>query len=199
MIWARWYPPEASNYAGGIRPCNGLAGLGEINDEELDRLDFGIRDFSCDGVWSSSFDTYIFGVTKDVPPTEEDGYIAPKKGPTWDGKNHGWKDKNGNIWVPVPDGSRDAHGGGHWDVQDKLGRGYVNRYPGGKERAGGGKRPSIPKIQISGSNVSSESIETGVRIAGILFGTWVVVKWGAAIALTPETGGTSLVLAGVTP
>ena len=43
MIWARWFPPEPSNYAGGIRPCNGPAGLGEINDEELDRLDEEVR------------------------------------------------------------------------------------------------------------------------------------------------------------
>ena len=43
MIWARWFPPEASNYAGVVRQCNGPAGLGEINDEELDRLDEEVR------------------------------------------------------------------------------------------------------------------------------------------------------------
>ena len=43
MIWARWFPPEASNYAGMVRPCNGPAGLGEINDEELNRLDEEVR------------------------------------------------------------------------------------------------------------------------------------------------------------
>ena len=43
MIWARWYPPEASNYAGVVRPCNGPAGLGEINDDELNRLDWELE------------------------------------------------------------------------------------------------------------------------------------------------------------
>ena len=43
MIWARWFPPEASNYAGGVRPCSGPAGLGEVNDEELNRLDWELE------------------------------------------------------------------------------------------------------------------------------------------------------------
>ena len=42
-IWDRWYPPEPSNYAGGVRPCNGPAGLGEVNDEELNRLDWELE------------------------------------------------------------------------------------------------------------------------------------------------------------
>ena len=43
MIWARWFPPEPSNYAGMVRPCNGPAGLGEVNDEELNRLDWELE------------------------------------------------------------------------------------------------------------------------------------------------------------
>ena len=77
-------------------------------------------------------------------PTEEDGYHAPKgkpqKGKTKDGKK-GWKDKNGNIWVPVSTGSREAHGGGHWDVNRGDDKGYVNVYPGGHIRPGEGKIP----------------------------------------------------------
>ena len=42
-IWDRWYPPEPSNYAGVVRPCNGPAGLGEINDDELNRLDWELE------------------------------------------------------------------------------------------------------------------------------------------------------------
>ena len=80
-------------------------------------------------------------------PTERDGYIAPKGGPvkgkTKDGKV-GWKDKSGNIWIPAPTGSKQGHGGGHWDVQSPKG-GYTNVYPGGMTR--GGKAP-YPQISI---------------------------------------------------
>lgn len=43
MIWARWFPPKAENYRGILHPCNRFAGLGEISDTELDRLDEEIR------------------------------------------------------------------------------------------------------------------------------------------------------------
>jgi len=86
-------------------------------------------------------------VTKDNPPTEKDGYIAPKgepkKGKTKDGKT-GWVDKYGNIWVPAPTGSPAAHGGGHWDVTRGDGKGYINVYPEAKIRTGDGKRPHLP-------------------------------------------------------
>jgi len=79
-------------------------------------------------------------------PTQKDGYIAPKNGPV-KGKNKdgkiGWKDKNGNIWVPQPIGSVGAHGGGHWDVQSPKG-GYVNVCPGGIIRGGKAPYPNIP-------------------------------------------------------
>ena len=80
-------------------------------------------------------------------PTEKEGYAPPKSGPEWvkskDGKKSGWKDKNGNIWIPAPTGSREAHGGGHWDVQRPDGKGYTNVYPKGKVRhsKSGGKLP----------------------------------------------------------
>ena len=86
-------------------------------------------------------------VTSKNPPTEEDGYVAPKggvkRGKTKDGKT-GWVDKNGNVWVPAPTGSATAHGGGHWDVQRPDGKGYANVYPGGGMRPGGGKMPILP-------------------------------------------------------
>jgi hypothetical protein len=70
-------------------------------------------------------------VSKDVPPPSESGYEAPNGGPklgkTKDGRNTGWVDKKGNIWVPVPDDSPLAHGGGHWDVQYPRG-GYISRW-----------------------------------------------------------------------
>ena len=42
-IWARWFPPEASNYAGVVQTCSKPAGLGEVNDEELNRLDWELE------------------------------------------------------------------------------------------------------------------------------------------------------------
>ena len=42
-IWDRWCPPEPSNYVGQVRPCGEPAGLGEVNDEELNRLDWELE------------------------------------------------------------------------------------------------------------------------------------------------------------
>ena len=42
-IWDRWYPPEPSNYAGGVQTCSGTTDLGEVNDEELNRLDWELE------------------------------------------------------------------------------------------------------------------------------------------------------------
>ena len=42
-IWDRWFPPEPSNYVGQVRPCGEPAGLGEVNDEELNRLDWELE------------------------------------------------------------------------------------------------------------------------------------------------------------
>ena len=85
-------------------------------------------------------------VTPQVPPSEDDGYVAPKGGPKKgkapNGKS-GWVDNNGNVWVPAPSGTPSAHGGGHWDVQRGDGKGYTNVYPGGKMRKGSGKSPKI--------------------------------------------------------
>ena len=89
-------------------------------------------------------------VDKKNPPTEKDGYKAPKGGPkrgkTKDGKI-GWVDKYGNVWVPAPTSSPLAHGGGHWDVVSPSGNGYVNVYPGGITRYGGGKPPTLPLLK----------------------------------------------------
>ncbi len=142
-------------------------------------------------------------VSKDVPPTEADGYIAPRNGPrsgkTADGKR-GWVDKNGNIWVPAPDGSPQAHGGGHWDVERPDGNGYTNRYPGGKERAGKGKRPNIPEPStINQGEKIAEAAGTGAAIVVGGYVLWKVIKWGVATVLAPETGGLSYGVAAVLP
>lgn len=68
-------------------------------------------------------------------PTENDGYIPPKR---WDGKKvknpngsgYGWPDHKGNVWVPT---GPKAHGGPHWDVQFPDGE-YDNIMPGGHSR-----------------------------------------------------------------
>ena len=46
MIWARWFPPEASNYAELVSPCRDYVYLGEINEEELNRLNFELKELS---------------------------------------------------------------------------------------------------------------------------------------------------------
>lgn len=117
---------------------------------------------------------------KGVPPSKEDGYIAPKKGRD-NGSSRGWIDKNGNIWVPVPDGAPNAHGGGHWDVQRPDGRGYTNRYPGGYERPGKGIRPNIPKIS------SDNIIEAGKTAIGI-YVVYKIVKIGASAVIGGPIG-----------
>ncbi|MGK8503742.1 polymorphic toxin type 37 domain-containing protein [Nocardia asiatica] len=69
-------------------------------------------------------------------PGEAEGFVPPKDGDKWvpnpNGKGSGWLDADGRVWVPTGQGST-AHGGPHWDVQEKKG-GYTNVYPGGKSR-----------------------------------------------------------------
>ena len=142
-------------------------------------------------------------VTKDDPPTENDGYVAPKDGPVW-GKdkngNKGWVDKNGNVWVPVPDGSPQAHGGGHWDVNRPDGKGYVNRYPGGKTRSGSGKEPNFPTIKNSTS--TSSIVQNAIGTATVVGSGYLIylgAKWLVATFLGPVTGGVSYIAAAATP
>lgn len=71
-------------------------------------------------------------------PTENDGFIPPKK---WSGEKvkHpktgqvGWPDKGGSVWVPTGPGPL-AHGGPHWDVISKDGKSHINVMPGGRIR-----------------------------------------------------------------
>ncbi|ASF10653.1 hypothetical protein NBRGN_027_02790 [Nocardia brasiliensis NBRC 14402] len=69
-------------------------------------------------------------------PGDAEGFVPPKDGDKWvpnpNGKGSGWLDADGRVWVPTGQGST-AHGGPHWDVQEKKG-GYTNVYPGGKSR-----------------------------------------------------------------
>jgi|GEM_PF-6306856 len=69
--------------------------------------------------------------------TLKDGFIPPKN---WDGKKvrhpqtgqYGYPDNKGRVWVPTglggaaPGTTGNAHGGPHWDVVDKSGKGYEN-------------------------------------------------------------------------
>ncbi|KAK6522050.1 hypothetical protein TWF281_002619 [Arthrobotrys megalospora] len=74
-------------------------------------------------------------------PTEDDGFEEPKKDTGMKvppgGRKKGWPDKKGNIWVPTGpgsgDGSRQPHGGPHWDVVGPDGS-HRNVYPGGRVR-----------------------------------------------------------------
>ena len=158
-------------------------------------------------------------VRSGIPPRTQDGYEPPKGGPKKGRDKHGkvgWVDKHGNVWVPVPDGSPAAHGGGHWDVQRPDGRGYVNRYPGGNERPGSGKRPNIPEpanysswIQNTSPVIKSPSATASYNSgysnpvyrapqnnSAMVFGAMFVIGCVAtAFILAPATGGASLVLA----
>jgi RHS repeat-associated protein len=68
-------------------------------------------------------------------PPEEVGFKDPKGGEDWapnpnpgkGGNSHGWRDENGDVWVPTGQGGN-AHGGPHWDVQSPGG-GYRNVRP----------------------------------------------------------------------
>ncbi len=80
-------------------------------------------------------------------PTESDGFFPPKHGPDGlvkgpDGRSKGYRDKNGNVWIPTGEGAT-AHGGPHWDVKGPRG-GYINVYPGGNTRGGKNPRPKLP-------------------------------------------------------
>lgn len=73
-------------------------------------------------------------------PGKDEDFCGPKGGDDWvknpNGRGNGWRDANGDVWVPTGPGSPgrgDAHGGPHWDVQTPGG-GYVNVYPGGSRR-----------------------------------------------------------------
>ena len=104
-------------------------------------------------------------VTSKDPPAENDGYHPPKggakRGKTKSGEN-GWVDDKGNVWVPAPSGSSKAHGGGHWDVNRKDGKGYVNIYPGGKMRPGKGLPPML-QITIFDDDQQKQIPQTSER------------------------------------
>ena len=56
-IWDRWCPPEPSNYAELVCPCKDYVYLGEINEEELNRLNFELRELSSMMADSQDVDT----------------------------------------------------------------------------------------------------------------------------------------------
>ena len=114
---------------------------------DLFRSHNGEKSSNSDGKSENSDNT----VTKKDPPTENDGYHPPKggakKGKTKSGED-GWVDDKGNVWVPAPSGTSKAHGGGHWDVNRKDGKGYINIYPGGNMRPGKGLPPILHILKI---------------------------------------------------
>lgn len=75
-----------------------------------------------------------------TPENTGEQFQPPKKGATtgkveggpMSGKE-GWVDKNGDIWVPT--NGQAAHGGEHYDVQDRNGGNHRNVYPGGHVRS----------------------------------------------------------------
>ena len=125
-------------------------------------------------------------VDKKTPPTEKDGYVAPKGGPK-EGKTksgeRGWIDKNGNVWVPRPDGTPQAHGGGHWDVNRPDGKGYVNRYPGGHERPGAGKAPNLPEIPVPAPAQNTPYMDPDIWVGVLALGLillFIMLLWWLA-------------------
>ena len=71
-------------------------------------------------------------------PGEAEGFEDPKGGDDWvpnpNGRGNGWRDANGNVWVPTGPRPGNAHGGPHWDVQNPRTGGRTNMYPGGRTR-----------------------------------------------------------------
>jgi hypothetical protein len=63
----------------------------------------------------------------------------------WSGKpvNGAYIDKWGQKWIPQT--GPNAHGGEHWDVQRKDGKGYTNLHPDGRVRGWKGKPPKLGK------------------------------------------------------
>ena len=104
-----------------------------------------------------STNSYCYCTNAPVAQSDADGFVAfgsqmppanvgfiPARGGS-SSKVHsdfgyGWKDSEGNIWIPDSNG----HGGDHWDVQRGDGKGYINVYPDGKRRGGKGKKPKLP-------------------------------------------------------
>ena len=77
-------------------------------------------------------------------PGAEEGFEDPKGGEEWTataGGQYGWKDADGNIWVPTgwagapgTGTTGPAHGGPHWDVINPKGDRIKNVYLGGRLR-----------------------------------------------------------------
>ncbi|MCE7915607.1 MAG: hypothetical protein DYH15_13280 [Nitrosomonas sp. PRO4] len=68
-----------------------------------------------------------------VKPGKKEGFCDPKGGEDWtrnpNGRGSGWRDANGDVWIPTGPRPGDAHGGPHWDVQTPGG-GYINEGSG---------------------------------------------------------------------
>lgn len=65
----------------------------------------------------------------------------------------------------------------------------------GSARANDGQ---IYKPPVSNRSLNSSAVKVGTA-ALILWGLYEGIKWGGAVLLAPESGGGSLVLAGMTP
>lgn len=66
-------------------------------------------------------------------PSAEDGFEDPKGGEEWapntNGRGYGWKDKNGDVWVPTGPKKGSRQGKPHWDVQNPKTGGHKNIFP----------------------------------------------------------------------
>ena len=108
------------------------------------------------------------------------------------GKQKGYEDADGNIWVWNPPGSPTAHGGPHWDVQHKDGS-HTNVNPDGSVR-GPDNFPNKSRGGSSdgggGDNNTGEIVGGGAAIVGGGAAIW----WGAKL-LSPACGPFVLVCA----
>jgi hypothetical protein len=129
-----------------------------------------------------------------VPPKSSRG--QPKKVPTGSrGKQKGYEDADGNIWIWNPPGSPTAHGGPHWDVEHKDGS-HTNVNPDGSVR-GPDNFPNKSRGGSSngggddGGNDNTTKIVAGTA-AGV--GAGAAIWWGAKL-LSPACGPFVLVCA----
>lgn len=121
---------------------------------------------------------------QEVPPASS-GYVPPKGGPKKGvvpkGKlkgKYGWVDSKGNFWVP----DKSDHGGEHWDVTDKNGKGHKNVYRDGHVRDDNASKISFDDIldSILTALVPSENV-ANVIVSLIL----IVIVLTCAITLLP--------------
>ncbi len=116
------------------------------------------------------------------PEASPGKYYDPSGRFRWDLPGSGileWDYKKGEVEKYDRGGNKGTHEGG-FDPQTGLQR-----------------SPPVPGRTTA--KISSEDVETGVKVAVVGIVVWEILKWGGAILAAPATGGGSLAVAGALP